>query len=152
MQKGDLMGKNKSIFNTKYEETLARFLLKLKIPELGTFELKDRPDLQDYNRSIGIEVTNAINEDDVECINISNIYEGKTRGEIPKTLIRKFNISIVEEKIKENKEKIRKKNPNTVCLDDKEKISGFCTVREYQYEELSNDKRNDLLIKTVNRK
>lgn len=81
------------LFEKPYEEEFARQCIAYCFPELGwdlILNKDDPPDLLDYEREIGIEVTGAKSEEDNELEAAFEKYKGCEENEIPSKLRKKL--------------------------------------------------------------
>lgn len=67
-----------------YSENYARQMLNHIFNfDLSTLEYKDKPDLQDFEHQMGVEVTQDVYETEMMCLNFWNKYEKTPYDEIP---------------------------------------------------------------------
>lgn len=116
------------IMSTNYAEELAKQMLNQILDfDLSTLCHKDKPDLQDFDKKIGIEVTQDVYENEMQCLRFWNRYEKTPYDKIPQKEIDLYY-----------------KNLGTLEVSDNRLITG----------KLGEEKANNPshLIKTINRK
>lgn len=71
------------------EEKIAYSIVKEMLPDIK-FELKDKPDIQAIDKSIGIEVVNGLSSEAEKCLNTKRKTLEKQKSESPLLDARKF--------------------------------------------------------------